>query len=237
MCYNQIKDLLSKIDRSSFEIAFWNGAGSLLAVGIPTIMDPLLEHHVRYGSRTYPFGKWIFLIGIIVFFLTYISNSNKKLSTKNKALFTLVAIFLPTWLTLPFFKPEFPHPNVVFTPIYFGLISASAVVLRGYEIDFSSLNDSNISPMIKLERLKLEYDFWKSLGVASLATYGLFVISIAMQMGKTIETITKEPSEIFLMNGTFAFSLILNAVWFLKGFLIEIISKINYIRNSFDMLK
>ena len=56
-------------------------------------------------------------------------------------------------------------------------------------------------------------------------------------MGKGMEIITKEPSEIFLLNGTFVVALILNAVWFLKGFLIEIITRINDIKNKFSLLK
>lgn len=235
MCFDKIKNLLAKIDSSSFEIAVWNMVGSLLAVGIPTFIDPLLKHHVTYGPRTY--SHWVLLISLLVFFLTLILNTQKNFSPKKKAVLTICAILLPTWATLPFFRQEFPHMNVLLTPIWFGLISAGVVILRGYEIDFSFLKNSNISYQTKLERLKLEYHFWFKLYVPLLATYGLFVISIAMQMSKNNEIITSEPSEIFLLQRAFGTMLILNAIWFLKGILIEIITKIINIKNNFSQLE
>jgi len=236
MCLNKIKNLSTKIDYGSFEIAVWNSVGSILAVGIPTFIDPQLEHHVRYGARIYPLGEWVLLISLLVFALTLILNINKNFSTKKKAILTFCAILLPTWATLPVFKPEFPHMNVFGYPIYFGLISAGVVLLRGSKVDFSFLK-SNISYETKLERLKIEYNYWFKLAAASIATYGLFAISIAVEMSKIVEMATKEPSEIFLLNVTGAFALILNAIWFLTGYLREILTKISDIKNNFSQLE
>lgn len=237
MCFNRIKNILKKINRNNLDIAFWNGIGTLLAVGIPTFIDPLLEHHVRYGSRTYPLGKWVLLISLLVFCITLILNATIKSPLKRKALFTLFAIIIPTWALLPFFKPESPHFVVTVVPIFFGSISATVVLLRDYQIDFSYLLDSTVSIQTKLERLKIEYDYWYRLGLALLGTYGLFFVSFAVQSNKSIEIVTKEPSEIFLLNEWLWLVLIINAIWFLYGILGEIIKRINDIKDKFNIIK
>ena len=229
MCLDKIKKSIS-IHKSNLDIATANAIGSLFAVGIPTFIDSKLEHHIMGPSLgNYPMGYWILLISVVVFLLTLIVNVKEK---THKARNTVLAIVVPTYLTLWNFLPQFPHLNVVVMPVYFGLISGGVVLIRDYKIDLSFLKSSKDN--IKLEQLKIEYDFWFKVGVTSFGTYATIIITTALQMNNIFEIITPEPIEIFYLETAFLIVLIANIIWFLTGLMREIIRKIMFIKQQIN---
>ena len=215
----------------NLEIAFANAVGSLFAVGIPTFIDSKLEHHIMGNSLgNYPMGYWVLLIGVLVFLLTLIVN---VIDNSHKAFYTVLAIVIPTYLTLPNFLPQLPHLNVVIMPVYFGLISGGVVLIRDYKVDLSFLKSSKEN-IIKLEQLKVEYDFWFKVGVTSFGTYATIIITTALQINNIFEIITPEPIEIFYLETAFLIVLIANIIWFLTGLMREIIRKIMFIKQQIN---
>ena len=230
MCLDNIKKRLPLL-KSNLDVATANAIGSLFAVGIPTIIDPKLEHHLMVDSlEKYPMGYWICLIAVVVFFLTLIVNSKES---THKARNTVLVIVIPTYLTLGNFLPQFPHLNVVVMPVYFGLISGAVVLIRDYKIDLSFLKSSN-DINIKLEQLKIEYEFWFKVGVTSFGTYATIIITTALQINNIFEIITPEPIEIFYLETAFLIVLIANITWFLIGLMREIIRKIMFIKQQIN---
>jgi hypothetical protein len=168
------------IDVFATKVSIWNAIGYCFSVGIPTTIDPLLKHHVKYGARTYPLGYLALLLSFLVFYLTYKTNVNEKFSGNQKTILTLLSLLLPAWLMLPNFLPEFPHVFVFTCPLAFAGLSAYAVYLHNAKIEFNFISDNSIDKLAKIERIKMEREEWFRSALGLLSVYGLIAISLVI---------------------------------------------------------
>lgn len=215
----------------ALKVSFWNAIGYAVSVGSPTIVDPILEHHVNYGARTYSLGYWILLPSIFILGLTYFVNI-KNLSAFTKSWLVLVILAVPTWATLWNFLPEFPHPQVSFGPIWFGILVALTVYVRNYKIDFDFVYDDRIDRLVKIERIKMEHNAWLRILIGLLTVYALGLLYIYMYLRDFVVTITPSAAEQMTLTVSFAAAVILNALLFLTGFVWEMLQRTKEIRGS-----
>lgn len=82
-----------------WKIAIVSAAAYLLASVPPIFIDPLLQHHVRFGIRSYPYALWFVIpISFLILLLTPLDNFAIAMSTS----FTTSSCTLPccTLITL-----------------------------------------------------------------------------------------------------------------------------------------
>lgn len=208
-----------------------NAVGYIVAVGVPTIIDPMIEHHLKYGARIYPLGYWVFLFSILVFGLTYVGN-HKNWSAVKKSLYTLGALVGPTWLTLGNFLPERPHAFVLLVPIWFGILVATTVYVHNYQINFDFVHDDKIDMLVKVEKIKIEHDTWFKILLGLITMYGLALLYIYMYLRDFVPIITSSGTEQNTLIVTFAATVIINAILFFSGFVWEMLARMSEIREN-----
>ena len=215
----------------ALKTSIWNAIGYAVTVGIPTIVDPLLEHAVKYGARIYPLGYWILLPSIVVLGLTYFVCVKKwSASTKRSLVFIILLIF--SWATLGNFLPEFPHLWILLVPIWFGSLVALTVYVGNYWIDYSFIQDGQIDRSVKMLRISLEHDSWFRILIGTIGGYVLILIYIFMFMKDFIPTISTWQTEQFFLMIAYSVTIALNILLFLTGFVWEMLVKIKKIRDS-----
>jgi hypothetical protein len=85
-------------------------AASFLASSLPPVfVDPLLEHHVRYGARQYPLALW-FIVPLCV--LTFMLTS-KAMSRSKSFVLVLLPYLCAIAILVPVFRPEVPHIYII----------------------------------------------------------------------------------------------------------------------------
>src|SRR5712671_2428674 len=103
-------------------------AGYLSSALPPTFIDPLLEHHVRFGPRTYPFGWWIGLGAIPIGLATFAGLG--AVSPKRRLLFSFLPLVLGAIVLFVYYRQEFPHANVVTWSLLYALLALVTIWLR-----------------------------------------------------------------------------------------------------------
>lgn len=98
-----------------FYLACVATVGYLMAVVPPIVLDPLLTTHVRYHARHYQDWWIIFPCTLVIATGTYIATSHTRLL--RRILAAILPLLLMCLVSLPFFRPEFPHGNITYTAI------------------------------------------------------------------------------------------------------------------------
>lgn len=208
----------------------WNAIAYAVSVGMPTVVDPRIEHHRMHGACTYPLGYWVFLPAVLVFGLTCLVNTT-KCSAMMKGWLTLASLVPVTWLTLWNFLPHNPHTFVLLGPIWFGVLVALTVYVRNYRLSLDFIDDLEIDAPVKIESIKMEHDAWFRLLVGFVATYGLALMYIYLFLKDSVVTITSSEAEQGILMIGFTLAAVLNALLLLHGFIWEMLAKVKEIRG------
>lgn len=218
------------MDKFAISVSIWNAVGYCLAVGIPTLIDPLLQHHVMYGPRTYPLGLWIFAPSVLVIASAYWINT-RNWSAILCSVLTLGSLLAVTYATIPNFAPEFPHPNLLLVPVFFGAVTGIGSYIHHFQLDIQFVSESSLDPKVKLERLKMEHEIWLRLLVILLSVYALVAIYIYLSLRQFSENVTTSVSEVNLLSQAFGIMLVFNVFAFATNPLWELVRKTSEIRR------
>ena len=213
------------------KIAVCNAIGYIVSVGGPTIIDQLIKHNSVYGPRIYPLGSLVFLGFIPVALVSYIFNINNRTAEVRSSL-TFLSLVILTWLTLPYFKPEFPHLWVLLVPVVFGLSTSVSVYIHNYEIDSEIIFIGDISEQVKIEKIKLEYETWFRLFLTVLTGYTVIAITYLTKVPEIVKMFTPNDEEQFILQGGFSVSICIAAMVFMVTVCLEMIKKITSIKNK-----
>jgi hypothetical protein len=226
--------MMEKTNWFAIRIVICNAIGYCISVGIPTFLDPQI-HHPIYGLREYPLGGWILLGALIVCISTYIIILY-ELDLRLKSVLVGLSLIIITWMTLPNFRPEWPHLGVLLTPISFAVLTSISVFIHFYEIDFEFINDPLVIKEAKIEGLKLEYETWFRLFLGILAGFFLIGGSFYSLLPKYVEIFTSLKSEQFIYQGFTAVSFVSILIIFLSTLCFELLQKILIIKNKLQNL-
>jgi len=224
------------MDRFAIKISTWNGIAFCVAVGGPTFLDPLIVHRVEYGTRTYPLGFWVLVPSVLVWGLTYVVVSSKW-SPINKSMLTFLALAVPTWLTMPNFLPELPHPMVLFIPIWFGIWTALSTYVKHYVLRYHFVNQTNVTRFVKVERLKMEHETWFRILLGFLAAYIAVEVAIYLYLQQFSVTLTTSVEEVLKYQVAFGGLVISNGLLFLICFVWEMLNKMRDIRERITSIR
>ncbi|MGO9246537.1 MAG: hypothetical protein ACLPT4_00665 [Verrucomicrobiia bacterium] len=146
-----------------------NTLAYLIATIVPMVVDPKLLHHVRYGARTYAIGWWVAPMGIVVLLTTiFVMNRSSK---RSLVFWNSFPLLVAGTVTLPFFRPEFPHVYVFGMIIGCCALSMVATWIRYWPIEGDYASNRKIDRTARLERAKEEIGFWRGGMFAVLAVF------------------------------------------------------------------
>ncbi len=219
------------MSKFAIKISIWNVVGYCLAVGGPTIIDPLLEHHVLREVRSYPLGVWVFAPAVLVGLSTYWFNIRNWSSTV-LGVFTFVSLLVISYATLPNFTPGFPHHNVLLVPIYFGLVTGLGSYIHHFRINLEFLNTYG-HYQAKTERLKMEHEAWFKFIVALVSLYVIATLYLSLSLTANTAQLfstTSSIAETDLLRIAYTILIILNCLAFITCPLWELGKKTSAIR-------
>jgi hypothetical protein len=204
------------------------GFGAVVAAAI--YVDSNI-HHSIYGIREYPFGYGTVFLSPIILIITYAVNI-AKIGYHKKFIYTFLCFMLPITILLftTFFKPIFPHPSVLAVSLLYSTIIALTVLIKNYEISDRFLYSESISEGVKLEKVKLEYDFWFKSFITILTGYSLWALYFIYNFSLTYPTVTNIKNEIILLGNVFNMAFTLS-LFFFSLLCLEFVKKLFAIRE------
>jgi hypothetical protein len=197
-------------------LAIGYSLGYLLAVLPPMVIDPRLTSHAEFASRHYPNAILCAPIFVLLA-LTIIVLFNVKSSLY--ALYGSVIVYaLSIIISLPIFRPEFPHGNLIAVGTVSGLLFAFTIFVWSFGQEScanakSAVNGNDAA----LEYLKELLSFvrqatFAAIGVFSGLLYGVFTVE-----SDYIQAIASSQSDKFLLGLNAAAQIAFYAIFAVAG--------------------
>jgi len=188
--------------------------GYLLATTPQLFLDPRLSSHVKYPSRTYPLSWMIWPIATLLLVFTLViairARPFRFIKTTLPFLFSGVA-------SIPIFKPEMPHGNLMFVTGIWFVIGTVTIWIHDTPIVDPSTEQPQPSSAAQLEFIKEQTAIWKNCALGLIAVY-LGMISSAMKELHTFNgTFVSKPEELFLLNMNSKFEIIVMSIFMFIG--------------------
>lgn len=222
------------------KISILNALSYLVIVLSVTYVDSHI-HHITHGLRDYPLDYSVGWISIPIFILTYLINSMRGTkifnSAKSRAILTfLVVVVSNVILNYVYFQPEFPHSILVFGSIMYEIIILFIAYIHNYELQFKFLQDKRIDKNAKIERIRLDYDIWKSFLFILIAGFSGWILVWLQGVRDVGEMVTISSAEQELVRTHMIF---LSSFGSFLGILLfsEVAKKILIIRNQLDKIR
>ena len=229
--------IMRNVDKFALRIAIFNVfMGYLTSIGFPIIVDPLIVHFYGGGARTYHGFDFLFLLAIVIFLLTYLINSGcipQIRSAFRKACFNFIAMLL-TWLSFIIFGFRL---QVLNCSLFFGLLTSFAVYVHYYELDFKMLDDESIAIDSKIEYVKMEYDIWIKIFLATFASFAAGVFQFINFIKPFLDALTPEKTEQNIMFFAEMVTVICYIITFTMTLFYTFLEKLNIIKGKLKFIK
>jgi hypothetical protein len=181
--------------RFPLTISLFNALAFCLTTWRITFMDAKFTSQFVYvEARTYPLGYWICLLSIPIFLLNFACLVRCR-NLWAQSLVPAGTLLIFGWASLFNFLPEFPHGFLIAWIPRFALVSAIACLIHFSPVTYPYLNDSSISPDIKLDRLKESVTLWRTIVISlTFGFIGLLIpwTNIEWDLGSKILSDKKE---------------------------------------------
>jgi hypothetical protein len=181
----------------TLKIAFFNSMGYFVTAAGVTFVDAKLVSSPFFGARHYPLGYWICLGAPIVFLLSILFVRRFK-SWKRKALWPTLCLLLISAISLPNFRPGFPHMGFFGGTFFYCAISLIASWIHYAPLDIEWIADSRIDRSLKLERLKELITFWRTLTLSIVFGWMALMIPWTSFFWSSSKAFLETPAEVVI---------------------------------------
>ncbi len=202
---------LSREKRFALKISLFNSLGFMFAVGVPTLVDPLLKSHVAYGARHYFLGPWVLLFALLAFSGTFL------ILIKRKYFLSWLPIAVLGTGLLWNFRPELPHGNVTFWTAIYCIASFVTSWIYCTTVDSSYITDKCIHRSARIERIKESINYWRTISIAIAAGYLAILVPWTNLLWTMTDKIVREPQDRFLLATISGVQLALFSIYVLAG--------------------
>ena len=166
----------------------------------PVFVDPLLFHHVRYGSRQYP-KAWYCIIPLSILLLL---STLVVMSRTERTWAPLIPFCVVLVASFPFFTPEFPHGNLVMVGLIWLIIAILTLWAHTYTITVggkAKFESGEIDTASKIEYVKEMAFFWRTslIGLAG-AFIALTISWLSLTTNLNKETAGGHQDEAFVLD-------------------------------------
>lgn len=191
-----------------WKISVCSGVAYLLATLPQYFTDPLLKHEVVFGERHYPGALWLVIpIAAFVLFLT-----RHLMCNSSRILTAILPFVLAALVSIPIYRPEIPHSNIVSISFIWSSILILTLWIRNRVIEKEVINTLE-SPKIgilttKLEYVKEEVQFWRTFIIVLGGGY----IALLISWANFLTTISKaevvdNAAEAFILDSSAMFAI------------------------------
>jgi hypothetical protein len=205
-------------------VSFSNCMGYLLATVPLTVVDRLLQHHVRFGSREYPHGWLIYPIAAVLLGGTFVLMCSFK--TRLLRLVIATATLLLVYLvSVPLFPPEIPNSNLVGVGGLWIGITVGWVLIRYFlfhkDIDVLAKLDKDVQMQFIVQQL----DFSKALFLGLVGVYIGLIVTWFHEVHLFNRMITTDAGEAILLDVKFTLDAVVISLFYAFGPLLEAVKQ------------
>ena len=236
-CLNALEvELKRKYSIIAAKVTMMNCLGYATAIMGPALIDPQLNHHVKYGARQYPFAIFLTLVASSLFLLFYfiVSRTTTKKWLYATATLPMLLLIAPAlWVLLP----EIPHAG--FLMIFTGtlIFSSLTIIFHDAVNSQSELNDPEIVLEGRIEYIKSTLDLWRTSIFGGVLAFVSFALGWVELLKASIAMITTDPGEQFLLRNSLSLLLILWTLFFIAGPVHEGVKSIISLTKAFLALR
>lgn len=202
-------------------LAICNCIGYLLSTIPPTIVDPLLESHVRFGARTYQYAWWIWPIAVCVlvgtFNLTYFVKSRLL---RLAGATGILAFFCG--VSLPIFQPVMLHGYVVGNGTIWVSITAGWILIRYFLFSTGNADLIEVDKEARIQFIREQLDFSKVLFITLVVAYVGLIVGWFSAAHTAIKDIVPDAAEAVLVDVLTGFQVSIVSLFFLFGPIFEL---------------
>lgn len=212
---------MKRVDGFAVKIASLNTLAFSCTVAAVTYVDPRLKTHLAFGARHYPYGYQISVLGGVFVCVTTLLVFARISSWQLKTVFPAILLALAGALSLPFFRPEYPHGGISIWIFAFSVICLFTCFVHLLPLQADWLRASEVSTATKYRRAKDSASLWRIIAILITVAYIVLLIPWATFIWNQSPHIVADPGEAFLLS-EFGVSGILGcSVYMLLGVIYE----------------
>jgi hypothetical protein len=197
--------------------------------------------NVVYGIRIYPWGDWIWLIGIPVFIITYLTTRSTKLFKspllKASTIFIsfILILLILTFTNFNVGSPQIERPNGALVAFLFfsELVVCTMVYMHYREIKLDYVTNSSIPESAKLARITFEHGIYFKVLITVIAAALAAFYTMYCNLPKIFETFTKSTEATTLIFTNYVIAMFVFAT-FIIIFAIQTVVIIFYIAHRHE---
>jgi hypothetical protein len=223
----------SGLDAYAVMVALSIWIGYSFSVGIPTYVD----HRIGLSESQFPLEYWILVPGPFLALFIYKIIISEKYDYLKKSIITLISINFVSWFALLNFG--FPHTHVLTYSMSIGLVLAISVYIHYFELEpyLNYVYDKSISEIVKVEKIKLDYDLWKNIFLTSLSTYAVVSIGSLAFFAQLTKIVSDDIENQHLLMNALGMDVSLVSLIFLILVCSEFIKKLSAIKEKLSEIK
>ncbi|HEY2234857.1 MAG TPA: hypothetical protein VGK01_15405 [Candidatus Angelobacter sp.] len=196
--------------------------GYLLATLPPIVLDPRLPSHVAFpGGRHYERAYYIVPIALGVVSGTWLWMGNSRIRYVAITLLFVAACIL----SIPIFRPEVPHGNLIFVGTAWSLLSMLTLWIHTREIRDPSERTPLPASNARIDFIKEETAIWKGVSLGLGTGYLAIVMTLTLAFHTANREIVTSPRDIFILNQYSNFLLAFMSLFMFLGPIYESITK------------
>jgi len=221
---------MTRADWFAVKIATFNALAFSLIIGCVTYLDARLpshkdSQHFPQHVRIYPHGYEISLLGGAVIFGTTLLVLIKASSWKLKATFPALILAVTGAVSLPFFRPEFPHGGITSWTIEVTLISLVSCFVHFLPFEVDWLTAADISTASKMERVKEYVTLWRTIAISITLGFIVVVIPWGNFIWNQSPHIVSNEAEAFMLSEFGMAGIFCSSIYILFGIIYEAFRK------------
>lgn len=230
----QLTVTIKHINLKQYKLGLWNSIGYLTAVVPPSIIDPILDSHIRFPNRNYNFAYLVYPIALLVFIFTIIivKDNNKKywLFLANTPLLIASAI------SLFIFKPEFPHGNIVYVSTVWIIITAINIWTKTIEVDCCFLRNNEHPLETRISYIQNSISIHKAITLGIAGSYLGIVITAVKESHSFVGNIVSSDHDKFIMYIYNSILISIYSIHILFGPLLQSLNNVFKFNESFKTI-
>jgi hypothetical protein len=196
--------------------------GYLLATLPPVVLDRKLLSHVAFPGRRYEHAGWIIPIATLLFIVTL----GLSIYTPKRHYMLVTLPFVAACIvSIPIFRPEMPHGNLIFVGTAWFLLGALTVWIHIREIQNLAEHKPLAASNARIEFIKEETAIWKGIALGLGTGYLAIVVTLTLAFHTANKEIVTSPSDFFLLNQYSNFLLAFMSLFMFLGPIYESIVK------------
>jgi hypothetical protein len=212
---------MNRVDGFAVKIASLNTLAFSWTAAAVTYMDARLKTHLAFGARHYPHGYQISVLGGIFVCTATLLVFAKISSWQIKAVLPAILLALTGALSLPFFRPEFPHGGISGWTFAFSVLCLFTCFIHLLPLQADWLQAPEVSTATRYRRARDSAAQWRIIAILITVAYIVLLLPWATFIWNQSPHIVADPGEAFQLSELGASGMLGCSVYMLLGVIYE----------------